>query len=103
MCFIPRLTCPSTGACARAIPLVTHTYASQAIKNIPVRSKRYITKVMFLTVVGRPIPELDHDGKLYIRRCSRPHTAKRPSKYHETVSLIPLFFAVLARATIARR
>ena len=38
----------------------------EIIKNIPVRSKRYITKVMYLTVVSRPIKELDFDGKLYI-------------------------------------
>ena len=74
----------------------------QAIKNIPVRSKRYITKVMFLTVVGRPVPELDHDGKLYIRRCSRPYTAQKRSKHHEKVSLPSLVFVVLARAIIAR-
>ena len=73
----------------------------QAIKNIPVRSKRYITKVMFLTVVGRPVPELDHDGKLYIRRCSRPYTAQKRSKHHEKVSLPSLVFVVLARAIIA--
>ena len=54
----------------------------ELIKNIPVRSKRYITKVMYLTVVSRPIVELDFDGKLYITRCSRPYKAKRPSKYH---------------------
>ena len=27
----------------------------ELIKNIPVRSKRYITKVMYLTVVSRPV------------------------------------------------
>ena len=57
---------------------------------------------MFLTVVGRPIPELDHDGKLYIRRCSRPYKAKKTSKYHEAVSLPSLAFVVLARAIVAR-
>lgn len=53
------------------------------LKNIPVRSKRYVTKVMFITVVGRPIPELEFDGKLYIKRCSAPKIALRNSKYHK--------------------
>ena len=54
-----------------------------AIKNVPVRSKRFITKVMFLTVVGRPCKIINSDGKVYIRRCSQPYKAKKKSKYHE--------------------
>ena len=52
-----------------------------AIKTKNVWSKRYITKVMIMTAVGRPVHNdlVDFDGKLYIGRCSVPYTAKQDS------------------------
>ena len=50
-----------------------------AIKTKKVWSKRYITKVMIMTAVGRPMHTntVDFDGKLFIGRCSVPYTAKQ--------------------------
>jgi hypothetical protein len=56
-----------------------------AIKTKKVWSKRYITKVMIMTAVGRPVHKdlLDFSGKLYIGRCSVPCTAKKDSANHK--------------------
>jgi hypothetical protein len=70
------------GWCWVSEDIMTKQYI-ELIKNIPVRSKRYSTKVMYLTVVSRPIKELEFDGKLYITRCLKPYKAKKISKYHK--------------------
>ena len=56
-----------------------------ALRQKKVWSKRYITKVMIITAVGRPIHSelVDFDGKLFIGRCSVPYTAKQDGTLHK--------------------
>jgi hypothetical protein len=57
-----------------------------AIKAKRVWSKRYITKVMIMTAVGRPVHNdlLGFNDKLYIGRCGVPCTAKKKHANHKS-------------------
>ena len=47
-----------------------------------VRSKRFVTKTMFMGIVAPPNPEKNFDGKIFIKRVSKTVTSKKLS-YHQ--------------------
>ena len=57
---------------------MTKTFMKQLL-TAKIQSKTNISWIMIFTCVGRPIPEIGFDGKLFLRRVCKPHVAKKDS------------------------
>ena len=53
------------------------------LTTVPLRSKRHVSWVMFQGVVGKSMPGIGFDGRLYFRRISKRYKAQKDSKYHK--------------------
>ena len=50
-----------------------------------VRSRRYVTKVMFMGIIARPNRKENFDGKIFLKRVSRDKIAQRKSEHQKFV------------------